>query len=275
MTVKTSVEASTAAANQNDPATNQTRVCTRTMNTAGQRAIMRRRMMMREATDQMWVVQPQEQEATGLTEEVEVQGRRRAAHAQKQEVGIQLPAHLIQLPAHLFQLPAHLFQLPAHLFQLPAHLIQLPAHLIQLLAHLIQIPGHLFQLPAHLIQLPAHLIQLPAHPIQIPAHLIQIPAHLIQTERGQGKMSILEMRSGVEKVTNQRMRTNSRTQMMRGIILTMKGRNKNQVRHIGMLYVTLDHKSLKSLGYIGSNSQKYIVWVIIHFSLMAKIIRLL
>ncbi len=210
MTVKTSVEASTAAANQNDPATNQKRVCTRTTNTAGQRAIMR--MMMREATDQMWVVQPQEQEATGLTEEVEVQG-------QKQEVGIQLPAHLIQLLAHLFQLPAHLIQLLSHLIQIPVHLIQIPVHLIQIPAHLIQIPAHLFQLPAHLIQIPAHLIQ-------IPAHLIQIPAHLIQTERGQGKMSILEMKSGVEKVTNQRMRTNSRTQTMRGIILTMKGRNK-------------------------------------------------
>ncbi len=43
------------------------------------------------------------------------------------------------------------------------------------------------------------------------------------------------------------------------------------------LSVTLDHKtSLKSLGYICSNSQKYIVWVkIIHFSFMPKIIRIL
>uniref|UniRef100_A0A8C2Q677 Si:dkey-106n21.1 n=1 Tax=Cyprinus carpio TaxID=7962 RepID=A0A8C2Q677_CYPCA len=43
------------------------------------------------------------------------------------------------------------------------------------------------------------------------------------------------------------------------------------------VYVTLDHKtSLKSLGYICSNSQKYIVWVkIIDFSLMPKIIRIL
>ncbi len=42
-------------------------------------------------------------------------------------------------------------------------------------------------------------------------------------------------------------------------------------------YVTLEHKSsLKSLGYICSNSQKYIVWVkIIHFSFMPKIIRTL
>ncbi len=43
------------------------------------------------------------------------------------------------------------------------------------------------------------------------------------------------------------------------------------------VYVTLDHKtSLRSLGYICSNSQKYIVWVkIIDFSLMPKIIRTL
>ncbi len=43
------------------------------------------------------------------------------------------------------------------------------------------------------------------------------------------------------------------------------------------LNVTLEHKtSLKSLGYICSNSQKYIVWVkIIHFSFMPKIIRIL
>ncbi len=188
MTVKMSMEASTAVANQNDPATNQMRVCTQTTNTAGQRAIMRRMLMtMRGATYQMWGVQPQEQEATGLTEEVEVQGQRRAAHAQKQEVGIQIPALLIQIPAHLIQIPAHLIQIPALL-------------------------------------------------IQIPALLIQIPAHLIQMERGQGKMSILEMRGGVEKVTNQRMRTNSKTQTMRGIILTMNGRDTNQVRYIGMIY---------------------------------------
>ncbi len=44
-----------------------------------------------------------------------------------------------------------------------------------------------------------------------------------------------------------------------------------------VLFVTLDHKSsLKSLGYICSNSQKYIVWVkIIDFSFMPKIIRTL
>ncbi len=43
------------------------------------------------------------------------------------------------------------------------------------------------------------------------------------------------------------------------------------------LFVTLDHKtSLKSLGYICSNSQKYIVWVkIIVSSFMPKIIRIL
>ncbi len=43
------------------------------------------------------------------------------------------------------------------------------------------------------------------------------------------------------------------------------------------LYVTLDHKtSLKSLGYICSNGQKYIVWVkIIDFSFIPKIIRIL
>ncbi len=41
-----------------------------------------------------------------------------------------------------------------------------------------------------------------------------------------------------------------------------------------LTFVTLDHKtSLKSLGYICSNSQQYIVWVkIIHFSFMPKII---
>ncbi len=40
-------------------------------------------------------------------------------------------------------------------------------------------------------------------------------------------------------------------------------------------YVTLEHKTnLKSLGYICSNSQKYIVWVkIIHFSFMPNIFR--
>ncbi len=44
-----------------------------------------------------------------------------------------------------------------------------------------------------------------------------------------------------------------------------------------ILNVTLDHKtSLKSLGYICSNSQKYTVWVkIIDFSFMSKIIRTL
>ncbi len=44
-----------------------------------------------------------------------------------------------------------------------------------------------------------------------------------------------------------------------------------------MLYVTLDHKtSLKLLGCICSNSQKYIVWVkIIDFSFMPKTIRIL
>ncbi len=43
------------------------------------------------------------------------------------------------------------------------------------------------------------------------------------------------------------------------------------------IYVTLDHKtSLKSLGYICSNSQQYIVWVkIIDFSFMPKIIRII
>ncbi len=42
-------------------------------------------------------------------------------------------------------------------------------------------------------------------------------------------------------------------------------------------YVTLEHKSsLKSLGYIYSNSQKYIACVkIIHVSFMPKIIRTL
>ncbi len=47
--------------------------------------------------------------------------------------------------------------------------------------------------------------------------------------------------------------------------------------HFIYIYVTLEHKtSLKSLGYICSNSQKYIVWVkIIDFSFMPKIIRIL
>ncbi len=42
-------------------------------------------------------------------------------------------------------------------------------------------------------------------------------------------------------------------------------------------HVTLEHKtSLKSLEYICSNSQQYIVWVrIIDFSFMTKIIRIL
>ncbi len=45
---------------------------------------------------------------------------------------------------------------------------------------------------------------------------------------------------------------------------------------LDLLYVTLDHKtSLKLLGYICSNNQKYIVWVkIIHFSFVPKIIRI-
>ncbi len=48
-------------------------------------------------------------------------------------------------------------------------------------------------------------------------------------------------------------------------------------KHYYSSYVTLDHKtSLKSLGYIYSNSQKYIVWVkMIDFSFMPKIIRTL
>ncbi len=43
------------------------------------------------------------------------------------------------------------------------------------------------------------------------------------------------------------------------------------------IFVTLEHKtSLKSLEYICSNSQQYIVWVkIINFSFMPKIIRIL
>ncbi len=44
-----------------------------------------------------------------------------------------------------------------------------------------------------------------------------------------------------------------------------------------MTHVTLEHKtSLKLLGYVCSNSQKYTVWVkIIYFSFMPKIIRIL
>ncbi len=47
--------------------------------------------------------------------------------------------------------------------------------------------------------------------------------------------------------------------------------------NLQQLYVTLDHKSsLKSLGYICSNSQKYIVWIkMIIFSFMPEIIKLL
>ncbi len=50
--------------------------------------------------------------------------------------------------------------------------------------------------------------------------------------------------------------------------------NKNVPMYI---FVTPDHKTcLKSLEYICSNSQKYIVWVkMIHFSFMPKIIRIL
>ncbi len=42
-------------------------------------------------------------------------------------------------------------------------------------------------------------------------------------------------------------------------------------------YVSLEHKSsVKTLGYICSNSQQYIIWVkIIDFSFMPKIIRIL
>ncbi len=44
-----------------------------------------------------------------------------------------------------------------------------------------------------------------------------------------------------------------------------------------LICVTLEHKtSLKSMGCICSNNQKYIVWIkIIHFSFMPKIIRIL
>ncbi len=47
--------------------------------------------------------------------------------------------------------------------------------------------------------------------------------------------------------------------------------------HAKFIYVTLEHKSsLESLGYICSNSQKYIVWIkMIDFSFMPKIIRTL
>ncbi len=53
--------------------------------------------------------------------------------------------------------------------------------------------------------------------------------------------------------------------------------NNKKKKNSDKSYVTLDHKtSLKSLGYICSNSQKYIVWVkFIHFSFMPKIIRIL
>ncbi len=44
-----------------------------------------------------------------------------------------------------------------------------------------------------------------------------------------------------------------------------------------MMHETLEHKSsLKSLGYICSNNQKYIVWVkMIDFSFMPKLISIL
>ncbi len=49
------------------------------------------------------------------------------------------------------------------------------------------------------------------------------------------------------------------------------------ISNVYLTFVTLDHKSsFKSLEYICSNSQQYIVWVkIIHFSFMPKIISIL
>ncbi len=49
------------------------------------------------------------------------------------------------------------------------------------------------------------------------------------------------------------------------------------IYYLYYLYVTLEHKtSHKSMGYMCSNSQKYIVWVnIIAFSVMPKIIMIL
>ncbi len=51
----------------------------------------------------------------------------------------------------------------------------------------------------------------------------------------------------------------------------------NKCNHFIFIYVTLEHKSsLKSLVYICSNNQQYIIWVtIIDFSFMPKIIRIL
>ncbi len=55
-------------------------------------------------------------------------------------------------------------------------------------------------------------------------------------------------------------------------------RTNSEINCVYILHnVTLDHKtSLKSLGYIYSNSQNYIVWVkIVDFPFMPKIIRTL
>ncbi len=64
------------------------------------------------------------------------------------------------------------------------------------------------------------------------------------------------------------------------IIIFIKNNNFTWFNHSGCLcntFLTLEHKSsVKSLGYICSNSQQYIVWVkIIIFSFMPKIIRTL
>ncbi len=61
------------------------------------------------------------------------------------------------------------------------------------------------------------------------------------------------------------------------IIFLRNSLKKKKKKKDKSIYVTLDHKtSLKSLGYICSKRQKYIVWVkIINFSFMPKIIRIL
>ncbi len=65
--------------------------------------------------------------------------------------------------------------------------------------------------------------------------------------------------------------------MYHGVVMVLFEVLCNMNINCNVVYVTLDHKtSLKSLGYICSNSQKYTVCVkVIDVSFMAKIIRTL
>ncbi len=94
-------------------------------------------------------------------------------------------------------------------------------------------------------------------------------------------------KTGTESADNSSVCRTSKPHMTRQPVVHMWGFSDCQVylvKHFQFIspqhyrtYVTLDHKtSLKSLGYICSNSQKYIVWVkMINFSFMPKIIRTL